>query len=162
MKTYTVLFAEDVPHYGSVEIEASSDEAALEAALVFDLTEATLEPDWQNGTCRRIVQIECPDGRTMAEGTALDGTFLRHGGDEERRLCDAAPALRDALRRIAATPLWGESLPEGELRDAYAEHGEYDLAEQSFEPCCDTESTLLQDAVEMARFALRTLEGRGS
>ena len=28
MRTYTVLFAEDVPHYGTAEIHAASDEAA--------------------------------------------------------------------------------------------------------------------------------------
>jgi hypothetical protein len=37
MKTYTVLFAEDVPHYGAAEIEAEDDAAALEAAKAYDL-----------------------------------------------------------------------------------------------------------------------------
>ena len=32
LKTYTVLFARDIPHYGTAEIEAESDEAALAAA----------------------------------------------------------------------------------------------------------------------------------
>jgi hypothetical protein len=26
MKTYSVLFAQDIPHYGSVDIEAESDD----------------------------------------------------------------------------------------------------------------------------------------
>lgn len=162
MKTYTVLFAEDVPHYGSVEIEAPDDAIAIAQAKALDSSSVTTDPDWSAAVCRRIVSIETAEGKAIAMDIALDGYHLRNGGDEDRRLCDAAPALRDALSRIAATPLWGESIPEGEIRDAYAEHGEYDLAEQSFEPCCDTESTLLQDAVEIARFALRALEGRGS
>jgi len=32
LKTYTVLFARDIPHYASHEIQAESDEAALAAA----------------------------------------------------------------------------------------------------------------------------------
>jgi len=32
MKTYTILFAQDIPHYGSVEIEAKNDADALRRA----------------------------------------------------------------------------------------------------------------------------------
>jgi hypothetical protein len=35
MKTYTVIFAQDVPHYGSVEIEAKNDEAAIRRAKAY-------------------------------------------------------------------------------------------------------------------------------
>ncbi|MEX2375280.1 MAG: hypothetical protein WD942_06790 [Dehalococcoidia bacterium] len=67
-----------------------------------------------------------------------------------------------ALRRIAATPLWGESLPPGVLRDDYIFAGEYDIGEDNFNPSCDTESTQLCDVVEDARAALSALEGRGT
>jgi hypothetical protein len=162
MKTYTVLFAQDVPHYGSIDIEADDDAAAIALASAFDLDDVTLDPDWDNTSCRRIVHIEAPDGRLIAEAVALDNSFLRYGGDEDRRLCDAAPQLLEALKTIAAIPLWGESIPPGDERDAYAEHAEYDIEHDSFEPSCDTESTLLRDAVETARHTLAALEGRGS
>ena len=32
MKTYTVIFAEDVPHYGTAEIRAGNDADAIKAA----------------------------------------------------------------------------------------------------------------------------------
>ena len=35
MKTYTVIFAEYVAHYGSVEIEAQNDEDALAQAKAY-------------------------------------------------------------------------------------------------------------------------------
>lgn len=69
--------------------------------------------------------------------------------------------LISVLRRIAATPLWGEAIPPGDLRDDLIFSGEYDVGEDSFNPSCDTESTLLRDAVEDARAVLDALEGRG-
>ena len=51
MKTYSVLFAQDVPHYGSVEIQAENDTAALEAAKAYDLTAITDDPDWGTTVC---------------------------------------------------------------------------------------------------------------
>jgi hypothetical protein len=35
MTTYTVLFAEDVPHYGFAEIEADDDQEAIEKARAY-------------------------------------------------------------------------------------------------------------------------------
>ena len=64
-----------------------------------------------------------------------------------------------ALEAIAATRLWGEPIADADRRQALAEHGEYDLAEDSFEPSCDTESTQLRDAVETAREALNAYRG---
>ncbi len=58
----------------------------------------------------------------------------------------------EALNLIAQTPLWGETIEDAALRAIYEEHGEY--GEDGFEPCCDTESDLLRDAVETARVAL--------
>lgn len=159
-KTYSVLFAQDVPHYGTLDIEAAGDAAALAAARCVDLADVTHDPDWNYPVCRRIVHIEDPQGRMIATDVPLDGFHLGDGGDEARRLCTAAPELVRALREIAAIPLWGESIPPGLLRDDYAESAQYDLAEDSFEPCCDTESSQLRDAVETARVAVLALEGR--
>ena len=65
----------------------------------------------------------------------------------------------EALRTIAATRLWGERIDDLSLRDDYAETAQDDIAEDIFEPCCDTESTQLRDAVEKARDFLKLLEG---
>ena len=97
MKTYTVLFAEDVPHYGTAEIQADSDDAALEAAKAYDISEVTSDAEWENSACKRIVWIEDAEGNTIIEEVALDDCYLRYGGDKERALCDAAKDMLDAL-----------------------------------------------------------------
>ncbi len=97
MKTYSVLFAEDVPHYGTAHIEAPNDAAALEAARAYDLSDVTNDPEWENSVCRRIVHIEDPEGNVIHCDIALDDCFLRNGGEAERRLCDAAREMFDAL-----------------------------------------------------------------
>jgi hypothetical protein len=97
MKTYTVLFAEDVPHYGAAQIEAENDAAAVEAAKAFDLSDVTDDPAWEYSVCRRIVNIEDTDGEIIAEEISLDDCFLRYGGEKDRLLCDVAPELLDAL-----------------------------------------------------------------
>jgi hypothetical protein len=56
MKTYSVLFAEDVPHYGSVEIEAASDGEALAKARALwgsGADRPTDDPDWSSTICLR-------------------------------------------------------------------------------------------------------------
>jgi hypothetical protein len=97
MKTYIVLFAEDVPHYGTVEIEAADDNAALEAAMAYDFSEVTTDPEWENSGCRRIVHIKDADENFLHEDIPLDNLFVRYGGEKERVLCDAAPQLLKAL-----------------------------------------------------------------
>ena len=71
MKTYTVLFAEDVPHYGTAEIQAEDDTAALEAAKAYPLSEVTNDPAWENSACKRIVYIEDQQGHIVFEEIAL-------------------------------------------------------------------------------------------
>ncbi len=44
MKTYTVLYAEDVPHYAAVEIEAVDTVDAIAKAQNFDLTGVPTNP----------------------------------------------------------------------------------------------------------------------
>jgi hypothetical protein len=80
MKTYTVLYAEDVPHYGTRTFDAATDELAVERAIgitpdamsTFTLAD---DPDYNNPQMRRIVHIEGPDG-TIAEGIYLDNHDL--------------------------------------------------------------------------------------
>jgi hypothetical protein len=98
MKAYSILFAEDVPHYGTAQIEARNDAAALKAAKAYDLSEVTTDPEWENSVCKRIVHIEDPEGNTIAADIALDDCFLRSGGEKDRILCDAARMLLNASR----------------------------------------------------------------
>jgi hypothetical protein len=107
MKTYTVLYAEDVPRYGSHDIKAENDEAAIEAAVAFYQRGAVTltEGGWDSTFSARIVHIEDPDGRMIAEDKPLDDYFLRGGGDADRLLCDAAKDMLNALL-LADNPHW--------------------------------------------------------
>ena len=65
MKTYTVLYAEDVPHYGTREFEVADDTLAIERAKGITpeaLSNYTNDPEYNNSRCRRIVHIEGPEG----------------------------------------------------------------------------------------------------
>jgi hypothetical protein len=95
MKTYSILFAEDVPHYGVVYLEAEDDDAALEAAKAYDFSAITNDLELENSVCRRIVHIEDPEGNFVGHDVPLDNYFLRHGGERERRLFDAVPEMLD-------------------------------------------------------------------
>jgi hypothetical protein len=97
MKTYSVLFAEDVPHYGFAEIEAEDDVAALEAAKAYDFSSVLNDPEWENSVCKRIVHIEDPGGSTVHSDVPLDNYFLRRGNDRDRSLCDAAADMLQVL-----------------------------------------------------------------
>jgi hypothetical protein len=94
MKTYSVLYAQDVPHYAYAEIQARGPKDALAKARKFETDIATsYEPDWDSSVSRRIVHIEAPNGKIVAEDIPLDQYHLRNGGDPDRRLCDAAAAM---------------------------------------------------------------------
>lgn len=71
---------------------------------------------------------------------------------------DAVFELLAAVRRIAATPLWGEAIAAGAARDDYIDSGQYDPEHEEFNPSGDTESDLLREAVELARMALLSVE----
>jgi hypothetical protein len=164
MKTYTVLYAEDVPHYGTAEIEAENDAEAIAKASAIsdeDLGSTANDPEFCSSVCKRIVHIQDADGNDVAHDLALDAYTLIHGEDK-RRACEAAPALLKALETIAAIPLWGEPLADQALKDDFIHSGEYDTQENEFTPSGDTESTYLRDAVETAREALKTLRGQPS
>ena len=100
MKTYTVLIAEDIPHYGTAEITAADDAEAIARANALDLDGLCTDPAWDDPVCRRIVHIEDPDGGIIAQDVALDGFFLRHNQNIDPLLCDAAPKLLDALTTV--------------------------------------------------------------
>jgi hypothetical protein len=156
MKTYKVLYAEDVPHYGYHDIEAEDDQAAIEAAVAFhESGDVSLyEAAWDSSVCARIVHIEDPDGNIIAEDKPLDDYFLRGGGQADRLLCDAAENLFKALKKIAVTPLWGERIEDEDRKRDPAIVLEYDLEDDEYTPSGDTEHDQLQDVVETARAAV--------
>ena len=48
MKTYTVLYAEDVPHYATVELQAANTEDAIRAARARHTGDLDFDtPDWK-------------------------------------------------------------------------------------------------------------------
>jgi len=159
MKTYSILFAQDVPHYGTAEIAAADDTDALAKASNLDLGELCTDPAWDDPVCRRIVHIEDPSGKIIEQDIPLDEVFLRHAQTIDPRLCDAAPALKAALESIAEIPLWGERIENTQLKTELAGRGEYEVDgdEELFTPSGDTESAQLRDAVETAREALAAL-----
>jgi len=154
MKTYSILLAQDIPHYGATEIGAASAAQALERAKQLDISAICLDPDWENPVCLRIVHVVDEAGAEVAHDIALDGYVLHHVSEPRAALCAQAPALRTALEEIAATPLWGEPVADPALRAEYLVSREYDGEDEAFEPSGDTESSLLQEAVEAARTAL--------
>lgn len=154
MKTYTVLYAEEVPHYGIDTIEATDDTAAIVLAKAQPLTGITLDPDYENAICKRIVHIEDAAGNIIATDIALDNCFIRYGGEPERKLCDLASHYLEALQRIAAIPLWGEAITDPERKADLIEYGEYDVEADAYNPTIDTESSTLTDVIEIARDAL--------
>lgn len=120
MKTYSVLYAEDVPHYGTHEIEAENDEAAIEAAIAYhEAGSATVDdPSWNSSVCARIVNIQGPDGDIIDEDRPLDAYFIRAGGEPDRILCDAAEELLQSLEAFVSWwDQWKSSPDPSELED---------------------------------------------
>jgi len=102
MKTYTVLYAQDIPHYGSVELEAENDAEIVEAARGYwDATELDPadDPDWNSPVCKRIVEISDEAGRTIAHDLRLDSYHLECVGDEDITIRKYARELLEALER---------------------------------------------------------------
>ena len=98
MKTFTALFAVDVPHYGVEVIEAENREEALRIAESLSADDICDEAEWSSAACSRLVSLEDDSsGEIVAEDVSLDEFFLHSGGDAALRLCEAAAQMRDAL-----------------------------------------------------------------
>lgn len=78
MKTYTVLYAEDVPHYATVVLEADNDQAAIDLAKGRDYGEEDLEAEWSNTVCKRIVHVADDQNNTIIHDVPLDRYRLHH------------------------------------------------------------------------------------
>jgi hypothetical protein len=132
MKTYTVLYAEDVSHYGTREIDAANDDLALARAMDITpdaMSQYTNDPDHDRPRRRRIVHIAGPDG-TIAEGIYLDpddrlGVFAS----------ELAKALASAITAMNAVPSF-------DTRIANPDHPKRTLS--SYELLSRLEATLRQ------------------
>ena len=134
MKTYTVIYAEDVPHYAMGEIEARGSKAAIAKARKLDAnTFGAYEADWDNPVCRRIVSIEDEAGNDVARDLPLDNYRIEHLTDEDttirhhaRELLDALERAHALLGRIADTCHYENGLPVTflEARDIEIIHGD--------------------------------------
>ena len=78
MQEFTILVAHDVPHYGSVDIEARDADHALEilkarhfTAPRFACLMHPVSSDLENPACARVVHILDEHGNASHEGTPL-------------------------------------------------------------------------------------------
>ena len=102
MNTYTVIFAQDIPHYGSVDIEAEGDDHAIEAARIYwrDVEHDPVnDPDWNSSVSRRIVEITDESGKSIANDVRLDSYSLERATDEEIIIRAHAKELLESLER---------------------------------------------------------------
>jgi hypothetical protein len=108
MKAYTALFAQDVPHYGMVEIAATGDEDALAQAHIHWERAPRDEEPWPLTEAQhdfavldRIVEITDETGRQVAADIRLDRYFLTIAPTElSAKLIENAPAMHAALEQI--------------------------------------------------------------
>jgi hypothetical protein len=134
MKTYTVIFAQDIPHYGSVDIEAENDDHAIEAARIYwrDVeNDPVNDPDWNSCVSRRIVEITDESGKAIANDVRLDSYLLERATDEEIIIRAHAKELLESFERafeildgIAEKLLYEEGQPvtaieSREIEDIY-------------------------------------------
>lgn len=144
MKRYTVLFAQDVPHYGTVSLEAENDADALEQARAYWDRVKSGDEEWplfnaefENALLDRIVEIteDNEDYREVARDVPLDNYYLAHTPTAlSRGQVTAATAMFEALAWIACYD--SDRLDDAAMREA------------------------LCDAVGTARTALAIVKGR--
>lgn len=107
MQEFTILVAHDVPHYGTVDIEARNADHALEilkarhfTARRFECIMHSVSSDLENTACARVVHILDEHGNASHEGTPL--TDRTDTGAVADLLESAALLLDDYLDRVAA------------------------------------------------------------
>lgn len=108
MKNYDVLFAQDVPYYGSVLLEAENDDQALAKAKAYwqkvardEAPRPFTDPQHDNAVLACIVSICDNAGREVATDIRLD-EFLLHNAPTEldRRIFSNAKPIFDALQAV--------------------------------------------------------------
>ena len=121
MKTYSVLYAQDVPHYATVDIQAATNEEAIEAATSRNIDFDFEDPDWQSPILQRIVHIQDENAIDIANDISLD----RHHLLTDSKVRDALKYALECLRSFKADWLTNNGLGVAveKLEDAYAEVG---------------------------------------
>jgi hypothetical protein len=104
VKTYSVLYAEDIPHYGGVDLEAPNDAEALRLARSFDTGQVSYEGCWDGAVCRRIVSIEDSAGKTVAHDIPLDDYRLHHGIEAQNHRASVTVDNRFRLEICRSAP----------------------------------------------------------
>jgi len=89
MPKFTVLIAHDVPHYGTLEIDAADADQALAKLKEMDVDDAFAEacndPSFEASICARVVHIEDEAGNTAHEDTPLDQSYADWAAVDELR-----------------------------------------------------------------------------
>ena len=116
-----ILYAQDIPHYGMVELEAEGDDKIVETAKGYPSAtdrDPADDPDWNNPVAKRIVQIINEAGKEIAADVRCDNYNLEHVTDDELLIRDNARAVLEVLERahscldrIADRLLYEESQP---------------------------------------------------
>jgi hypothetical protein len=122
MKTYTVLYAEDVPNYCTVEIQAETDAKAVVAAKARHNRDLQFEDaDWENPILRRIVHILDFNCVAVAQDVPLDGHQLL----ADSKVRDAVQYALESLLLFKRDRLstHGLNVALEKLETAYAELG---------------------------------------
>jgi len=111
-KRYTVLFAQDVPHYGTVHLEAENDADALAQARAYWERVRRGDEEWplfdseiENALLDRIVEITEDNGdyREVVRDVPLDDYYLAHTPTPlSLAMLKSAQAMFEALKLIAA------------------------------------------------------------
>ena len=123
MKTYTVLYAADVPHYATFEVQADTAEVAILAAKAsINAGDVVLaDPDWNNTILDRIVHIENETGKSVVNDVPLDNKTLLTGS----AVCDDIQYALECFHAFKAD--WsannGLAVVVEKLEAAYAELG---------------------------------------
>lgn len=115
MKKYEILYAQDIPHYGTVELEAESDAEILEAAKAYwsaTDVDPVDDPDWKNPVCKRIVVIRDEAGNEISNDIRCDDYSLEYITDEEVGIREAANEMLDMLVS------WSEFCDRHAVKDA--------------------------------------------
>jgi hypothetical protein len=145
MNIYTVLFAQDVPYYGQVEITANSDQTALAKARAYWERVQRDEEPWplteaqhDSAVLDRIVEITDETGRQTAADIRLDTYHLTIAPTElSVKLIENAAQMHAALKEIIG-------------------HARIGLAANEFEKHCKLERVLSIASTLLVRVASST------
>jgi hypothetical protein len=98
MKTYTALYAENVPHLGCVDFQTEDALDAVDKVRRINFEQVTTNTDWNNTVFRRIVEITDEDENIVAEFIPLGALPVRFNQRQVRNL-PGAMSFRPTSRK---------------------------------------------------------------